>query len=333
MAGMGTPQMQEAGLCLKYPTDLGLHASVNLETAFNMLSRALQMSATTPFHWGYIDQPKEGQLYLIFLPHQTPFPNDGIRYLEAEAKFAMPGPHGREIEVHESKHGFIPNSGDPNAWRLRRRFRIMKGGNASLALVHYTRGPSTPVMPSLMNQPIRTYPLRPVQEAAVFVNGDKVGVKVPPAGGGPGPGPMGMNNMAMGMNIHQQQALLAAQNNKMEMLDRSRAMGGVRPSFPPHHEEIAEIEDGDIYTTRSLAMARYRRNHEFMNDIFRHAAYRGKYTPDPPVSYSIFDKNELEEKAQKLEKELEALKVKSAQRREAKTSNADVSMEAPSIVV
>lgn len=207
------------------------------------------------------------------------------------------------------------------------------------------------VMPSLMNQPIRTYPLRPVSEAAVFVNGEKVGVKVPPAGGGPGPGPMGMNNMAMGMNIHQQQALLAAQNNKMEMLDRSRAMGGVvrlfmlwpcimlifvseqRPSFPPHHEEIAEIDDGEIYTTRSLAMARYRRNHDFMNDIFRHAAYRGKYTPDPPVPYSIFDKNELEEKAQKLEKELEALKVKSAQRREAKTSNADVSMEAPSIVV
>lgn len=62
MAGMGAPQTD--GLCLKYPSDLGLHPSVNLEMALTMLNRALQLSNTTPFHWGYIDKPKGPPLVL-----------------------------------------------------------------------------------------------------------------------------------------------------------------------------------------------------------------------------------------------------------------------------
>lgn len=247
--------------------------------------------------------------------------------------------------MHESKHGFVPNSADPNAWRLRRRFRLIKGGHPNLALIHYTRGPVSPIIPSLMSQPIRTYPLRSVQEASVFVAGEKAGIKVPPTGP---PGPMGMGNMGLPMNIHQQQAMLAQQNNNMEMLDRKRAMTAQvstalscrlynlttlqqrpgAPGAPPRVDETEEMDDGDFISSRALALARYKRNHDFMNDVFRHAAYRGRFTDVPPAPYSDFDQKELEEKTRKLEAEVEALKAKSGQRREV-SFNADVSMEAP----
>ena len=40
----------------------------------------------------------------------------------------------------ESKFGFIPGSGETAANRIRRRFRMVKGGNPQLILVHYSRG-------------------------------------------------------------------------------------------------------------------------------------------------------------------------------------------------
>lgn len=40
----------------------------------------------------------------------------------------------------ESKFGFIPGSGETVANRVRRKFRMTKGGNPQLVLVHYGRG-------------------------------------------------------------------------------------------------------------------------------------------------------------------------------------------------
>lgn len=41
----------------------------------------------------------------------------------------------------EIKYGFVPNGQDPSAWRLRRRYRLVKGGHPQITLVHYARGP------------------------------------------------------------------------------------------------------------------------------------------------------------------------------------------------
>ena len=40
----------------------------------------------------------------------------------------------------ESKYGFTPGSGENVANRIRRKFRMIKGGNPQLILVHYSRG-------------------------------------------------------------------------------------------------------------------------------------------------------------------------------------------------
>lgn len=108
-------------------------------------------------------------------------------------------------------------------------------------------------MPSL-NQPVRNYPLRQVNEPAVYVLGEKQGQKVF-AGAGPGPGrvPPGVDHPAaadMGMGYGMPgmsmpgnpQALLAHQNSNMEALekramrDRSASMGPV--SHPDHIQFI-----------------------------------------------------------------------------------------------
>lgn len=99
-------------------------------------------------------------------------------------------------------------------------------------------------MPSL-NQPVRSYPLRAVNEPAVYVMGEKQGQKVFPGGGsGAGRGPsavdrapppdMGMGYGMPGMNVPgNPQALLAHQNSNMEALekrairDRSGSMNSV----------------------------------------------------------------------------------------------------------
>jgi hypothetical protein len=81
------------------------------------------------------------------------------------------------------------------------------------------------ILPAL-NQPVRTYPLRVVNEPSVYISGDKMGQKVYPPGSGvmhgvPPPVPP-MQQPGMPMNFSQQQAMVAQQNNNMEMLERRR---------------------------------------------------------------------------------------------------------------
>lgn len=77
-----------------------------------------------------------------------------------------------------------------------------------------------------MNQPVRAYPLRTVNEPAVYVMGDKVGQKVYPQNAlGHGAAPMSAMpppGMGMGMNFGQPQTMVAQQNANMEMLERKR---------------------------------------------------------------------------------------------------------------
>lgn len=77
--------------------------------AANMLLRAVNMAANTPFMWAFIDKPPgwsyygrdlalehllnisvDGQVYLVYLPPNSPFPNDGIRWLETETRYQVP---------------------------------------------------------------------------------------------------------------------------------------------------------------------------------------------------------------------------------------------------
>jgi hypothetical protein len=79
-----------------------------------------------------------------------------------------------------------------------------------------------------MNQPVRAYPLRTVNEPSVYVTGEKAGAKVYPPGGPqmhggpPGPPSIPPTTIGLGMNFNQQQAMISQQNNAMESLERRR---------------------------------------------------------------------------------------------------------------
>ncbi|KAK7025540.1 hypothetical protein VNI00_015893 [Paramarasmius palmivorus] len=304
---------------LRHPDNFGVHREVNLEAAANMLVRALTMITQTPFTWCHIDKPLEGQVHLLFLPQQV-YPNDGIRWQEMETKYVVPVMNNtREMEVHEIKFGFVPG-GDQVAWRLRRRYRLTKGGHPGLYLVHYTRGGNAQIMPSLMNQPVRAYPLRPITDPPVYVGGDKAGQKVYPPGSVPPQGPMGAVPGGMPMNFQQQQAMLAQQNNSMEMLERRRERERARAGStarPPMMDDDSG-DEGDMISTKTLALTRYKRNHDLMNEVFTQAGYRDKYKPkaSPTAPYkSTFDKAELEEKCAKLTAEIEELKARPSRKK------------------
>jgi hypothetical protein len=224
---------------------------------------------------------------------------------------------------------------------VRRRYRLSKGGNPQLMLVHYTRGPATrefllllrskltcPCMrlrcnpmyrrddvsrqifslsvadipPALMNQPVRANPTRSINEPPMYVAGEKMGQKVYPPGVGPihgGPSNMVPPTIGMGMNFNQQQAMLAQQNNNMEALEQRRRErerqqqqeraaqrpppqrmvededSGGKTSFRnlQYHELKMALDEVDSISTRTLALARYKRNHDWMNDVFNQAAF------------------------------------------------------------
>ncbi|KAL4075107.1 hypothetical protein V8B97DRAFT_1867668 [Scleroderma yunnanense] len=340
---MSFQQVHPESPCLRFPENLGLHANVTIEAAVNMLLRALQLSQSVPYSWTFLDKPADGQLILLFLQNPAQFPNDGIRYQDQETRGAVPVGN-REIEISEIKFGFIPNSQDTTAWRLRRRYRLHKGGHPQLVLVHYTRGPSTQIVPSLPTVPVRQYPLRPITEPSVYIMGEKAGQKVYPPGSGPPPPPqappMGMPPQPTGMNppgmnpqvigLNQQpmginpQAMIAQQNNTMEALERRRererarergsSMSGQRPG-PPRLDDDDSADETETISTRTLAITRYRRNHDFMEQVFKQAALGNMKRPAPRSPYSIFDKSEMEIKVAKLQEEVEVLQAKATERR------------------
>ncbi|KAL1937831.1 hypothetical protein VTO73DRAFT_12851 [Trametes versicolor] len=280
---------------------------------------------------------------------QLPFPIDGLVYQDREQRYSIPIAGGRELEVSEVKFGFIPGV-DTSAFRVRRRFRLSKGGHPQLVLIHYSRGQATPIMPSL-NQPVRSYPLRAVNEPAVYVMGEKQGQKVFPGGSsGAGRGPsavdrapppdMGMGYGMPGMNVPgNPQALLAHQNSNMEALekrairDRSGSMNSRQAAARVDDDDSAD--ESDTISTRTLALTRYRRNHEFMNEVFMYAAFGNKNAISPPPPFSIFKKDDLEDKISKLTSEIEEMNAKAAARQQAASAAAneiaDISMEGPHI--
>ncbi|KAH9947481.1 hypothetical protein B0H21DRAFT_335775 [Amylocystis lapponica] len=343
------------GLCLRYPENLSPQPTLSHEIAVSMLLRATHVAQHAPFVWGYIDKPTEGQVFLIFVSPQVAFPMDGLRYQDQEQRYVIPAGNGRELEVTEAKFGFIPMQ-DTTAFRTRRRFRLVKGGHPQLVLIHYTRGQSSPIVPTY-NAVIRSYPLRPVNEPAIFVMGEKVGQKVYPNAGGmqaaqaaiasadrqqPLP-PAAMAAMGMpfgGAVGGNAQAMLAQQNSNMEALERrnqrerSASMNTRQVQQPSRVDDDESADESDFISSRTLALARYKRNHDLMNEVFMYAAFGDrKQSSSPPPPFSIFSQSQLDEKVAKLTAEVEVLQAKAAARRDAKSSAqgpeepGDVSME------
>ena len=80
-------------------------------------------------------------------------------------------------------------------------------------------------------------------------------------------------------------------------------------------EDDDSADESETISTRTLALTRYRRNHEFMNEVFMYAAFGtriiflssfvhvfdrfgpgDKKAPPPPSPYSVFKLSDLDDK-------------------------------------
>ncbi|KAJ2916113.1 hypothetical protein MD484_g4295, partial [Candolleomyces efflorescens] len=160
-------------------------------------------------------------------------------------------------------------------------------------------------------------------------------------GGGPPPG-MHAGNMAFN-HPAAQAAMINQQSNAMEQLERrrerererekelaaaaARGRSGSASGRPPHPDDPGSDDEIEQISTRNLALARYKRNHDLMNEVFAQAAFGEKNKPPQPSPYSIFNKDELESKTAKLQAEIELLKQKVAERQQQRGTGQDVTME------
>jgi len=324
--------MSQSEYFLRLSRDFSLQPTITYEQAVSILIQAYQVSANVPYAMSLIDKPNEGEMHIVFLHPQLPhLPPDGVRFLEQEQRYAIQVPPHRELEVFEVKFGFVPGGGETAASRVRRRFRLSKGGHPNIILLHYSRGPSHAIPQQILHQPIRAYPLRPSQEPPVFVLGEKAGQKVFPVGhpqqhhghGHPhGHMPLSHPSQlqaqmhashAIAGDRHREQALMAvaSQNSVMENALRREKDRGVRPGRPAV-EEDAGVGDEENITFRALALARFKRNHEHLAELF--SAVPISELPVPPSPYASLNKESLEAQLESLNAEIEGLKQKAAER-------------------
>jgi len=110
-------------------------------------------------------------------------------------------------------------------------------------------------------------------------------------------------------------------------------MNTQRPSMHPDEDEEIEKE---MISTRTLALARFQRNHEFMDEVFMQAALGDKHPPKRKSPWSIFDVSELESKTAKLNAEIAELQKQMEERRSQRSAlasgDADVSMTSISVI-
>jgi len=101
-----------------------------------------------------------------------------------------------------------------------------------------------------------------------------------------------------------------------------------------HPDEEEEMEK-EMISTRTLALTRFQRNHEFMDEVFMQAALGDKHPPKRESPWSIFDVTELESKTVKLDAEIAELQKQAEERRSQRAALAagdpDVSMAAISV--
>lgn len=101
--------------------------------------------------------------------------------------------------------------------------------------------------------------------------------------------------------------------NQTHNADSTRSLAqrpqGGHPRMPGQHDDDESGDEIDQLSTRTLALARYKRNHDWMNEVFCQAAFgkvfsdsksnskdKDKEKEEKKTPYSIFSKTELEGK-------------------------------------
>lgn len=148
---------------LSYP----VNPHLPIESITDMLLKAPGVVQQVPFVWNFIDKPVDGQIFLVWLSPESSMhpPPDGLQYMDSENCYRI-DIGANTIEIFEHKYGFHPTT-ETHTSRIRRRFRLIKGGNDQLWLIYYLRSSENDRIvansQTSIPQPPRTYPLPYIQ--------------------------------------------------------------------------------------------------------------------------------------------------------------------------
>ncbi|KAH6704052.1 hypothetical protein BKA61DRAFT_493798 [Leptodontidium sp. MPI-SDFR-AT-0119] len=252
------------------------------------------------FYWTYLDRPADGTVLLVWQSPQlgSDFPSDGYIWSPGESPFAIEVTGGYTLEMYQQKTGYAPN--EPIATHTRRRYRLMAsrtnpGGpspDPSLWIIHYTQCEPQDRVPSnvipvdirvreIMNTRAylhshgqivqKEFMLHDRQNwpSIAFPRGQPRGQPMYAQGAPP---PRVPQTMAYPPQPHHsagppsKKAKTQASANAAAAA--AAAAANAAPSLDADDEE--DFSRGDLFdltTPRDISMARYKQNHEWMEEI------------------------------------------------------------------
>ncbi|OWP06662.1 hypothetical protein B2J93_5141 [Marssonina coronariae] len=247
-----------------------------------------------PFYWTYLDRPADGSVLLVWQSSSLgqDFPSDGYIWTPTESPFAIEVAGGYTLEMYQQKTGFAPN--EPVATHSRRRYRLLPPRTASsnpapdpsLWIIHYTqcdphdRVPSNVIPVDMRMQQImstRSY----LQSHGQIVqkefmlhdrnNWPSIGFpRGPPRGGPPMYGanaPPARMPQTMAYPVQQHPAGPPAKRARTQPSTNQAVASTAAPLEVDDEEDFTRGDFFDLMTPRDVSMARYKQNHEWMEEV------------------------------------------------------------------
>ncbi|KAG4423512.1 hypothetical protein IFR04_003335 [Cadophora malorum] len=254
------------------------------------------------FYWTYLDRPADGTVLLVWQSAQlgTEFPSDGYIWTPGESSFAIEVAGGYTLEMYQQKTGYAAN--EPVATHSRRRYRLMHsrtnpGGPApdpSLWIIHYTqcephdRVPSNVIPVDMRVREImntraylhshgqivqKEFMLHDRQNwpSIAFPRGQPRGQ---PIYGQGTPAPRVPQTMAYPTQPHPPAGLPPSKRAKTQASasQAAAAAAAAAASAAPgldadDEEDFSRGDYFDLFTPRDISIARYKQNHEWMEEI------------------------------------------------------------------
>ncbi|CAG8689818.1 10235_t:CDS:10, partial [Acaulospora morrowiae] len=287
------------------------------------------------FTHSIIDKPQEGQLYLISLPPTTEVSSDGYHYLDAEITLKSNLPDGRELLCSERKQGFAP--GDPITSKVRRRYRFATG-HSDLQLLHYSsldenqrqrvnpaymaprRYPIPPMpasigpyarpltgmsqIPSPMHKPVQSSPAQrgPIATAPTIPMVNPYVQFQARAGGG----------INQRMNPQGHLTHTPAKSNRRAKGAKNKSAMAAAAAVAVEETDEPSGDELDNLKLREVSMSRFKRNHEYLSEIF--SAYSISNIIPPESPYQSLNVEELKQRLADGEAEIEKMKSENAEK-------------------
>ncbi|KAI1770700.1 DUF1750-domain-containing protein [Hypoxylon cercidicola] len=251
---------------------------------------------TAPFFWTYLDRPENGNIFLTWQPLQQMglnFASDGYIWPPQEQYLQQEVGNGVILEMYYHKAGFA--YGEPVATHSRRRFRLIPPSvhtpnapqvDPSLWIVHYGPVDNNERIPSqVIPRDPRTHAILEARaylqrcgqiQRKEFILGDRVNwpqIAWPrePSRQPMYPGPRGIPQ-AMAYPPHPPAAGPPSKRARTGQATQNQVPPPIAaiPAQDSAYDDEEDTSRGDMFdhlTPREVSLARYRQNHEWMEEI------------------------------------------------------------------